>query len=470
MQSEGDENPIFSLRQGHLNIHCSRMELIQNTSRQPGRYIGNGYIRQNDLGVIEFMLYATEIPNVEAYTRLLMSPMTGQAGTLFREDESYELIATSYRWDTWKAERILHFDFQSDGTTLRLYGRLDFLRREREALVSDPTHLLVMHFFDDIDIPCTVALETTSKTFDGAVFDAVGKHFRIQKLDDEIVVEVRSEGAFPPHFDLKVVDSLSYVLSRSMVWRTLESYGGGRDILSLSSPFRQSTNAQLGRPLLGSQWEEQSMVWRLFGKYLEYMSSEYNASLSRRCSRYLYIAREASANSTVAWTIGLCVAVEKLAGLVDYAEPDADRKQRLAVQRLLRRWLKCKRWSNTRVGQRVTGLLNSLINPRLKDRLEALTQSGHVDPTHIRIWARLRNPSVHAGENIDENTATRQNWLDDIGAVTVFMYHLTFYLIGYAESYTDYSTRNWLSARYPLIASAPAAQSGASSTALPSSL
>jgi len=49
------------------------MELVQNTSHQPGRYIGNGYIWQNDDGVIEFTLYATEIPNVEAYTRLLMS-------------------------------------------------------------------------------------------------------------------------------------------------------------------------------------------------------------------------------------------------------------------------------------------------------------------------------------------------------------------------------------------------------------
>jgi hypothetical protein len=201
MPSESDYDPISALKRGDLNIHCSRMELVQNTSHQPGRYIGNGYIRQNDDGVIEFMLYATEIPNVEAYTRLLMSPMSGQAGTLFGEDQSYTLTATSYRQDTWNAQRILNINFQTDITTLRLYGRIDVLRRERKAIKRNPLHRIIMHFFDDIDIPCTVALETTSKTFDGAVFDAVGnKHFRIQTRDVDIIVDISREVVFPPQW------------------------------------------------------------------------------------------------------------------------------------------------------------------------------------------------------------------------------------------------------------------------------
>jgi hypothetical protein len=194
------------------------------------------------------------------------------------------------------------------------------------------------------------------------------------------------------------------------------------------------------------------MLWRLFGKYIEYVSNDSYTILSRRCSRYLHNAREASANSIDAWTIGLCVAVEKLSRLVDYVEADADKWQRLAVQRLVRRWLKCKRWSNTRVGQRAIGLLSSLSDARLKDRLERLVQSGRIDQDHIGIWSKLRNPSVHAGGNIGDNTTERQKWLDDIGAVTVLMYQITFYLIGYTESYTDYSQQNWPSAPYPLPA------------------
>jgi hypothetical protein len=69
---------------------------------------------------------------------------------------------------------------------------------------------------------------------------------------------------------------------------------------------------------------------------------------------------------------------------------------------------------------------------------------------------KLRNPSVHAeGQNVRDITAADvQKWYDDIGAVTVLMYHLTFHLIGYSESYTDYSKRGWPSARYPLTQTA----------------
>jgi len=66
------------------------------------------------------------------------------------------------------------------------------------------------------------------------------------------------------------------------------------------------------------------------------------------------------------------------------------------------------------------------------------------------------------GESIGDNTTARQKWLDDVGAVTLLMYHLTFYLIGYAESYTDYTQHHWPSAPYPLSLSAGARLNGAS--------
>src|SRR5947209_5355320 len=131
------------------------MELVQNISDQPGRYLGNGYIRQNDDGGIEFTLYATEITNVKAFTDLLLSPMVGQAGTLFREDESYTLTATSYRVHTWKADRILNLNFEwgrPPSPTPRLYGNIDILRHETKAAIGDTPYRMLMHFFDVITI------------------------------------------------------------------------------------------------------------------------------------------------------------------------------------------------------------------------------------------------------------------------------------------------------------------------------
>jgi hypothetical protein len=89
-----------------------------------------------------------------------------------------------------------------------------------------------------------------------------------------------------------------------------------------------------------------------------------------------------------------------------------------------------------------------------------LATADHPFFLNMPIW---RPPGVmlgaHAGEEIAENPIARQKWLDHIGAVTVFLYHLTFYLIGYAESYTDYSQHNWPSAPYPLPVPASGTQS-----------
>lgn len=212
--------------------------------------------------------------------------------------------------------------------------------------------------------------------------------------------------------------------------------------------------------MLVKQINEHQMFWRLFGKYLEYVTRENKTPTWHKCSYYVNNACEASANSGDAWTIGLCVAVEKLSGLIKYDEPSVDKEQRQKIQRLVRRWLKSKGWSDTTVGQRANGLMGSLAQARVKDILGALVKTGNVDNAHITRWSKLRNPSVHADErNYREITTARaQKWLDDIGAVTVLMYHLTFYLIGYTEWYTDYSKPGWPSAHYPLGVTAPAAQ------------
>jgi hypothetical protein len=455
MVGESDQNLISALKRGHLNIHCSRMELAQNTSHQPVRYVGSGYIRQNGDGGIEFTIYATEIYNVDVVTTLY--PFFGgqHSGTVFHDDESYELTAKSYCGYEWTTERIFDPSVDWRQTPQRVSGNIRILRREGKAVIRDRPHRIIMHFFKDIDIPCPTVIEKTSRNLDGAVFDAVdGRHFRIQKLVDEIVVDIRSEVPFPPYFDVRVVEALSYVLAHSMSWRTLNTYNGDNDILELSSPHQQSTNPKLGRPLLANQLAELPMAWRLFGKYLEYVTRENTTPSWHTCSYYAHYACEASASSLEAWTIGLCVAVEKIAGLVNYVEPSADIDQTKKTSRLVRKWLKSKRWSDTRVGKRANGLLSMLNNPRVKDRLDALAKLGNVDPTHIKIWGKLRNPSVHAGEsNVGETTTkSSQEWLDSLGAVTVLMYNLTFYLIGYAESYTDYSKPGWTSARYPLSA------------------
>jgi hypothetical protein len=445
MPSDNDLDPISALKQGHLHIHCPRLELTQNTPNAPGSYVGSGYIRQTDNGSIEFTIYVTEIIN---HSALLNATMHWQAGTIFSDADYYSLTANSYSGHTWSADRLPNPDVDYRQNPPRVTGKIDVLRCESKEVTQG--HRIIMHFFEAIDIPCTTEIDTISQKFRGAKLDIGSANFCIRKLDSEIRVEISSEAPFAPYFHVRVVEALQYVLARSMPWRVLHLKAADDSIMELSSPRKQSANPMMGRPLIPNLPSEYLTFWRLFSKYLEYVTHE-NTTLSwHKCTAYLHNACEASANSRDAWTSGLCVSVEKVAGLLDYVEPSADGEQREKIQRVVARWLRRKGWNDSTVGQRANGLLGSLKHPRMKDRLDALVKSGHIDPAHIRIWGKLRNPSVHAGEG---SAGSTEEWWSDIGAVTVLIYHMTFYLIGYTEWYTDYSQLNWPAARYPLSVS-----------------
>lgn len=209
MPSESEHDPISALKQGRLNIHCSRMELVQNTPHQPIRYIGSGYIRQRDDGSIEFTIYAIEIVNVDESQSLSYLVGGWQSGILFTRAEAYTLIALSYWRYNWSAEGILTPSVDWRQSPQRVSGYIRILRREEKGPIPSRPHRLALHFFDDIDAPYTSVMEKTSKDFDGAVFDtADNKHFCVQKRDHEMVVNITSEIPFVPYYDVRVIEAL----------------------------------------------------------------------------------------------------------------------------------------------------------------------------------------------------------------------------------------------------------------------
>jgi hypothetical protein len=451
MQGEIDHDSVGALKQGRLHIHCFRMELTQSTSDKPRKYAGSGYIIQNIGGGIEFTIYAGTLSNIDAAADI-SSIMDAQPGTIIPKPEYYTLTAHSYSEYSWMAENIVNPFVDWRATVPRVSGDIRTLQRSPREAVTNSPYRMSMTFLEDIDFPCPLM----SDRFVGADFVALeDKRFRIQKLDNELVIEITSSTPFPPYFDVRIIEALQFVLARSMSWRALVVTNNKEEFLQLAAQPRQSTRISLYRPLLANQIDEFPMFWRLFSKYLEYLTGKNNAPPWHSCSYYLHNASEASANSADAFTIELCVSVEKISGLVPYVEGSVEKEQKKRIQRTVCRWLKRKGWISSVVGQRATGLLSSLHHTRMRDRLADLMKTGMVDNEHLKRWGSLRHPGVHAD---DQNTGgvlskDSQKWLDDIGAVTVLMYHLIFYLIGYNESYTDYSRRGWPSARYPLSSS-----------------
>jgi hypothetical protein len=448
MQTENDYDPVGALKQGRLHIHCFHMELSQNISTKPRKYAGSGYITQNVDGRIEFIIYANTFSNTDALTEI-SSIFYAQPGTVIAHPEYYTLTAQSYLGYTWTTDRIITPSVRWHESVPRVSGDIQILHRSKREVVSGQAYRMRMVFFENVDFPCPLM----SDQFTGADFVALDDmHFRIQKLYNETIVEITSETSFPPYFDVRVIEALQFVLARSMSWRALTSTENNNEILQLATRPRQSVGVSLYRPLIGDHVNEFSMFWRLFSKYLEYVTRENSASSWHSCSYYLHIASEASANSADAFTIELCVSVEKISGLVNYVEASAEKEQKKRIQSTVCKWLRRKGWINSVVGQRVTGLLSSLHVTRMKDRLADLVKAGMVDNEHLKVWGKLRHPGVHAGDQDTGGVLSKgsQDWLDDIGAVTVLMYHLVFYLIGYKEWYTNYSRRGWPSARYPL--------------------
>lgn len=103
---------------------------------------------------------------------------------------------------------------------------------------------------------------------------------------------------------------------------------------------------------------------------------------------------------------------------------------------------------------RVKGLLDMLSNVSVKERLNPLVQSGAADVEHVKAWSRLRNKHVHPKDIDIKKMATGdfQEILSLMHTVTVLMYHITFFMIGYQGLYSDYVSYNWPVRIYPLPA------------------
>src|SRR3984893_7372527 len=121
MQGENDYDPVGALKQGRLHIHCFQMELTQNASDHPRKYVGSGYITQNVDGGIEFIIYANTFFNTDVLTDI-SSVMHAPAGTIIPRPEYYTLSAQSYLGYTWTAERIVNPSVRWHETVPRVSG------------------------------------------------------------------------------------------------------------------------------------------------------------------------------------------------------------------------------------------------------------------------------------------------------------------------------------------------------------
>jgi len=153
--------------------------------------------------------------------------------------------------------------------------------------------------------------------------------------------------------------------------------------------------------------------------------------------------------------IGLCVAVEGIAKLVPYTRSRVDDEVIATIQQVVTRWLDKRRFKE-KIKNRAKGLLSQLQNVRVQDRLQSLINSGHLDDAAVTTWNTLRNKGVHSLKAKLEGNDDRdiQEELDHIHQVYVCMYQITFSLIGYEGTFSNYASTGFRIETYPIPISA----------------
>lgn len=440
------EQVISDFRQRKLYIDFFEMSVVQNKSGEEAiSYKGKGYVQQTDDDIITFRLYANQTLNTDLVASMNDLNKT-KSGEIISGESYYTMSGVAADGAVWRSEHVLPYcDWHGDHANPIVHGTLSSITGGES--LPDPKSL-AMYFFEKADLPVLIRERK---------FTAAGCEFHVENSDDSFVVQAKSEVPLSQHFVMRVEEALRFLLAQSVTPRAIVQ---PRSIV-LRSMTRKSPKVQLGPPISRGSAAFRDKSWDLFGTYLAFVVDSTKAANWNSCSGYLHLAREASANSLDAWAVGLCVAVEGLASLVDIERDKADKeKSKAEKERLerLRDFIVKQVSSRKRLQaftKRVEGLAAQLTAVRAVDRMNWLAERGGADRAHVKAWTKLRNRGVHPASKgeVDVASLDFQKMIDQLNSVTVLLYHIVFHVIGYSGAYTDYATRNFPERNYPLTAS-----------------
>jgi hypothetical protein len=445
-----DRDLITALKEGILHLDCVHMELSQNTEANPKGFIGKGYIYQDPEGIISFRLYVIEKQNASATADWAAFFDGGTAGKLYDDDKYYNLSATEYGGDHWTATRFLpSVSRYPNGEYVT--GRIYTITRVTPQLEKRDTSYYQVDFFQNFQLPFTDYIDTKTATeevrsLQAAKFESGCRTFDIREADaDHLIVQAVAWAPFHPNFYMRIMESLTYVSAMQAFWRVIITADEKEQTLRLSSPRTDTSRPKLRRPVHTASLTDRRMFWRLFSKYLEFSVRNAPERGWHPCSVHIHNAIAASANSLDAWAVGLCVAVEGMANLFPVEEDKKETERSCQIITHVRDFLKAMGWTNDKVANRASGLVNQLHQPRVIDRLASLVAAGKISKELIEAWQKLRPRQAH-GAVMDIESAPKEDietMLQRIDGVTTLLYQLSFQLIEYKENYTDYSKVNW---------------------------
>jgi hypothetical protein len=369
---------------------------------------------------------------------------SGKPGQLYSESDYFDLTAKDADGVVWTTERAMppRCNWRSEEDNPIISGNLATLTTERA--ISGQAHSTNLHFFGDVELPLII---------DAFEFSDGDYKFAVRKLEGAFSIEVTSSSALPKDFPGRVQEALRFMLAQPVSWRGLTVSEGIRQTFRIASAVPQSRNTRLYPPIgRGKSHAYIDDCWCMFRLYLQYVLRSSRPSYWNYCSYHLHNACESSANSLDAWSYGLSIAVEGLTALLPPKKKDETNTLLQTMHKDILTFVR-KMECYESLLRRLDGLLGSMGNEPPPNRMHLLIPSGHLDEDHVAAWKTLRNKFVHP-KGVDLQTLNEQKLQELIfliHKVTVLMYHIVFYIIGYSGHYTDYATLNFPDKAYPLI-------------------
>ena len=441
---------IESFRQSEIEFDCPKMTLIQR--KKGGEfYEGQGYIRQDKNGNLTFKIYVTRHANANIFS---IFDMIGKV-----DDDLlyYHLTATDTDDTTWVADHVMpkpNWNMLKD--TVIFAGTLRSMSTKKDW--TQERNILRLYYFENFELPlnaCTKYEKNNSPIaeLDRATFTTLGIEFEIKNRHGTglAIIEAINNSNFPVGFHMRLQEALQFITARSARWSSrVESVKDSLEI-ELSSPESTSQKTTMSAPFMSFMPEFRSHGWILFGKYLEYVIANTNTYWNP-VAYHLYNAREASANSIDARAIGVSVAVEAVASLIDLP-PDPLTANRLKEFKSNMLEALHGQTAHREFSNRLKGAIDGLDKKSTIETLRLLGKMGRLGHEYEKSWSYLRNRHVHpkisALKKPDDKTYASQ--LHHIQRVEMILYQLIFHLIGYEGEFTDCSGAAIQTMKYPLI-------------------
>ena len=429
---------------GSLKIDFPRIVFTRRGGASGEKLTGPGSLSQNRKGEIEIKAHIA-FSEPDTMAALLNRSMVSEAGALVPEDGYHDIEATDAVAAVWDCGRVIVNSSVSFPTSSGVFQAKPTVLRRKDCSGSSKRRLR-LYFFDQETRDWKGLLGGQREMeIDGLAFEMKVDEVR----DRQILVEATSETDLPEAFDRRLIEAMQFVVGQSLHAAIVDEFASSARTLRLYATSSHIRRVPAFPPLEihTSQYTDQHV--ELLRCYLTYLFSLPDEGIWSPPSAFLSLLRRASEGSIDSWLIGICVAVEGLAGLIEY-KPVAVTAELAKFQEHVAKWIKDEDISEGGA-KRITGLVGQLGSVRPIDRMMSLVPSLLLYEDDIKTWSKARNSAVHTrkSSSADLKSEKLQARIDQLHVVYRLLYFIIFQVIGYDGKYTDYAKRHFPVRDYP---------------------